>query len=242
MSWRRLPVRNLWQWTAWLVLVALLPWWLGLPLLLSMAGMALLLQARLHAVELQCLRRALRWGLAGFLLALVHALGGDALAWVIALLAALAGFTLIAGIEAWLDRALRRQPERSTDYSEWPELARAPVGPPAQIIELQLPNWDSLALGLADPQGGQLIFRNHSIHFADGSVVDDVDSLAGFSPDGEWFFARLRHRRGIVLWHRQHAREQRLQGWDLCGWHGGQPWVIRGHEGVPELLSGAGVE
>lgn len=228
-------MQNLWQPLAWLLLVALLPWWLGLPLLIALAGVAMLLQARLHAAELLLLRRALRWGLPGFLLALLYALGADVLAWVMTLVATLAGFTLIAGIEAWLDRELRRDPEPSVD-TEWPEISRAAVGPAANIIELHPPEWGSLSIGLTDPGGGQLSYRDGSIHFADGTVIVDVGSDAGFSPDGQWFFARLQGEPGIVLWDRQHDRQQRVRGWDLCGWHLGRPWVMCGEDGVPQAL------
>lgn len=229
-------MRNLWQPLAWLVLVALLPWWLGLPLLLSLAGVAVLLQARLHAAELQRLRRALRWGLPGFLLALVYAFGADALAWVVALVAALAGFTLIAGIEAWLDRAVRREPEPSAD-AEWPELARAPIGPPVHIIELQTADWRTTSSGLVDPRGERLVFRDDSFHFADGSVISNVDAAAGFSVDGHWFFARIKDGRGVVLWDRKIDRHYRLRGLDLCGWYRDEPWLIEGDDGMPQRLS-----
>lgn len=217
------------------MLVACLPWWLGLPLLLCLAGVAVLLQARLQPSELQRLRRALRWGLPGLLLALVHALGGDVLAWVMGLVAALAGFTLIAGIEAWLDRAVRRDPDPHHE-TEWPQIARAPIGPPAQIIELRAPQWGSMLAGLADPEGGLLAYRDGGVLFADGTQIMDVAADAGFSADGRWFFARLRGDPGIVLWDRQSDQPRRLPGWDLCGWHAGRPWVAQGEDDPPQVF------
>lgn len=235
MARRNSRLRHLWQPLAWLVLVALLPWWLGLPLLIALAGVALLLQARLHAAELRRLRRALRWGLPGFLLALVVALGADVLAWVMALVAALAGFTLLAGMDAWLDRELRRDPAPPPD-TEWPEIARAPIGPPVHIIELQPPDWGSLSVGLVDPSGESPRYRDGSVHFADGTVIVDVGPEAGFSADGQWFFARLPSHAGIALWNRQRDQPQRLRGWDLCGWDDGHPWIMRGEAGAPQAL------
>lgn len=229
-------MQHLWKPVAWLVLVAALPWWLGLPLLIALAGVAMLLQTRLHAAELLLFRRALRWGLPGFLLAVLYALGGDVLAWVMTLVAALAGFTLIAGIEAWLDRELRRDPEDSVDAAEWPEMARRAVAPAVNIIELQPPEWGSLSIGVTDPRGGRVSYREGSIHFADGTVIVAAGPDAGFSPDGQWFFARLQGDPGIVLWDRQHDRQQRLPGWDLSGWYRDRPWIMRGKDGAPQTL------
>jgi hypothetical protein len=227
-------MRNLWLSLGWLVLVAWLPWWLGLPLLLSLAAVALLLQARLDAANLHWIRRALRWGLPGLLAAVALTLNGDVFAWVVALVAALAGFTLLAGLEAWLDREQRRAPE-PLDSPEWPELAKSPVGPAATLIELQPPIWAS-ATALLDPRGQRVTFLDDSFRFADGSTVDEVDPVAGFSADGHWFFARTRAHRGIVLWDRDNDRQLRLPSWDLCGWYRGQPWLIR-DDGLPQALS-----
>lgn len=235
MSQRPSPLQRIWPPLVWLVLVALLPWWLGLPLLTALAGVAVLLQSRLHPSELRRLRRALRWGFPGLLLALLHALGADALGLVLTLVAALAGFTLLAGMDAWLDRDLRRDPAPPAD-AEWPQMARASIGPPAQIIELQPPHWVLLSAALVDPRGALLAYRDGEVHFADGTVIVDIDQEAGFSADGQWFFARLRGDAGVVLWHCPSARPQRLRGWDLCGWHGGRPWVMRRDDGVPQAL------
>lgn len=233
-------MRNLWLSAGWLVLLAWLPWWLGLPMLLSLAAVALALQTRLDVANLQWIRRALRWGFPGLLAAIVRTLGGDVLAWVVALVAALAGFTLLAGLESWLDREQRRAPEpaESAASAEWPELAKAAVGPAAMLIELQPPLW-TLATELLDPRGQQVTFLDDSFHFADGGIVEDVGATAGFSPDGNWFFARSRQHRSIVLWDRDHDRQLRLPDWDLCGWYRGQPWLIAGDDGVPQALSAA---
>ena len=133
---------------AWMVLLALLPWWLGLPLLFALAAVVLLLQHRLAAGHAASIRRGLRWGLPGVLFALQRTLGGDAFAWGAALLGALAGYTLLAGLEAWLDRGQRRDPSAALS-PEWPELAMAPIGPAAEIIELQLPAWQYADSGLS---------------------------------------------------------------------------------------------
>lgn len=220
---------------AWMAMLALLPWWLGLPLLFALAAAVLLLQLRLAGEHAALIRRGLRWGLSGVLFALQRALGGDAFAWGAALLGALAGYTLLAGLEAWLDRAQRRDPVAAAS-AEWPELAMAPIGPAAEIIELQLPAWQSAEDGLIDPLAHRVEYGDGHFLFADGSAIDGVGALATFSPAGRWFVARLPNDRGIVLWDRERHRRHRLRGWHLCGWYREQPWLIRREGDMPLAL------
>ena len=220
---------------AWMVVLALLPWWLGLPLLFALVAVLLLLQHRLAGEHAALIRRGLRWGLPGVLFALQRALGGDAFAWGAALLGALAGYTLLAGLEAWLDRAQRRDPI-ATASAEWPELALAPIGPPAEIIELQLPVWQSADDGLTDTFAQRVEYSDGNFLFADGSGIDDVGPHAAFSPAGRWFVARMPSDRGIVLWDRERQRRHRLRGWQLCGWYREQPWLIRREGEMPLAL------
>jgi hypothetical protein len=220
---------------AWLALLALLPWWLGLPLLLALIAVLLLLQHRLAGVHAALIRRALRWGLPGVLLALQRALGGDAFAWGAALLGALAGYTLLAGLEAWLDRSRQRDPAAATS-AEWPELAVAPIGPDAEIIELQPPHWQLADEGLIDPLASRVEYRDGDYLFADGGRIDGVGSHAAFSPDGRWFVAHMRNDRGIVLWDRERNQRHNLRGWQLCGWYREQPWLVRRDDDMPMAL------
>ncbi len=220
---------------AWMVALALLPWWLGLPLLFALVAVVLLLQHRLAGEHAALIRRGLRWGLPGVLFALQRALGGDAFAWGAALLGALAGYTLLAGLEAWLDREQRRDPAAAVS-AEWPELAMAPIGPVAEIIELQLPIWQSADDGLTDPLAHRVDYRDGSFLFADGSGVDRVGPHAAFSPAGRWFVARMSNDRGIVLWDRERQRRHRLRGWQLCGWYREQPWLNRREGDMPLAL------
>lgn len=228
-----------WLLLGWSLLTAALPWWLGLPLLLSFAALAMLLQHRLDAENLAAIRRALRWGLVGLLVAVFRAWGGDALGVVAAMLTALAGFTLLAGLDAWLDRDQRRSSEPPSE-AEWPELARRPLGPPAKIIELIPPQWQATDQSWADPLGDTVIFREGGFDFGPGDRVEDVTAMAAFSPTGRWFAARMPHARGVVLWDRQHDRQRRLSGWQLCGWHDDQPWLSRHEDDPPQPLPGAG--
>ena len=220
---------------AWTVLLALLPWWLGLPLLFALVAAALLLQHRLADEHASLIRRGLRWGLPGMLFALQRSLGGDAFAWGAALLGALAGYTLLAGLEAWLDREQRRDPTAASS-AEWPELAMAPIGPAAEIIELQWPVWQSADDGLIDPLAHRVEYRGGNFLFADGSGIDGVGPHAAFSPAGRWFVARMPNDRGIVLWDRERHRRHRLRGWQLCGWYREQPWLIRRDGDMPLAL------
>jgi hypothetical protein len=207
---------------AWLLALALLPWWLGLPLLLAIAAVLLFAAGRLEEQEPR-LRLALRWGLPGVLFASQRALGGDAFAWAMALLGALVGFTLLAGLEAWIDRG-RREKVAQPELRDWPSLALAPIGPGAAVVELAPPRWGEGAC--ADPRGGEARWDAGRFVLADGMAVERVQARAAFSPDGRWFAARM--PRGLVLLDRDHGRSYRLRGWELCGWHGG-PWLARGN-------------
>jgi hypothetical protein len=223
---------------AWLAWLAMVPWWLGLPLLVSIVA-ALLIPTQRLTVQVPVLRLALRWGLPGVLFALQRALGGDALAWGMALLGALAGFTLLAGLEAWLDRGQhRRSIDLSSATPEWRELALAPIGPGAAIIELQPPEWLDAGVRIVDPRGGEVEWRGNAARggqhrFADGTTVDDAEPRCSFSPDGRWFAAILPQARGIVLLDRDHACQHRLRGWHLYGWHPSQPWLQRADHEAP---------
>lgn len=228
----------LWPMLAWAVLLALLPWWLGLPLLLALTVILLMLPQRLigHA---PLIRRSLRWGLPGALFALQRTLGGDAFAWGASLLGALVGYTLLVGLEAWLDRGRRHAAVTPVSASaEWPELALAPIGPAADIIELQLPQWQSGDAGLIDPRGnGDARYRAGGYRFADGHAIDGIDPRAAFSPTGRWFAAGMERDRGVVLWDRDRDRQHRLCGWQLCGWYREQPWLARSEGEMPLSLS-----
>ena len=237
MARRRPAWTSAWYTLLWVVLLALLPWWLGLPALLAMAAAVLLLQHRLEASHAGLIRHALRWGLPGWLLALQRALGGDALAWGTALLGALAGYTLLSGLEAWLDRDLRRALATAA-ADDWPALARAPIGPPAGIIELQCPAWQAAGGELPDPHGGNAHCRPEGCQFDTGERVDAPKSSGGFaqvgfSPAGLWFAACTADQRVLVLWDRQRDRRHRLRGWRLCGWYREQPWLSRRDGDLP---------
>lgn len=225
---------------SWAVLLALSPWWAGLPLLLLLALGAVMFDRRIAPYATLC-RHGLRWGLPGLLFALQRALGGDLLAWGAALLGALVGFSLLVLLESLLDHRVRRTPAgRMTP--EWSELALAPVGPPARIIELARASWQDAAAGnLADPAGAAVRYEAHGggrgrYVFAQGRSIERAGPRCCFGPGGRWFAACQAGRRGTVLWDRQADRIHRLAGWALSGWEGEQPWLARGSDGVPVSL------
>jgi hypothetical protein len=220
---------------AWLLLLACLPWWLDLPLLLACA-LALLWRTGPLQAQARLLRLGLRWGLPGLLLAVLRGFGADALAWLQTLLAALAGFSLLVLLENWLDRGRPREPSPSS-ADEWPELALAPIGPATTIIELRPPQWRALAQGLADPLGGELRWRDATLQLADGSRLDGVEPRCDFAADGRWLALPLAGQRGLLLLDRRHGRRHRLRGWQLAGWHEGQPWLSRGEERTPLAIA-----
>lgn len=220
---------------AWLLLLAGLPWWLDLPLLLACA-LALLWRTGPLQAQARLLRLGLRWGLPGLLLAILRAFGADALAWLLTLLAALSGFSLLVLLENWLDRGRQREPSPAS-ADEWPELALAPIGPAAAIIELRPPQWRPLEAGIADPLGGELRWRDGSVWLADGSRLDGVEPRCDFAGDGRWLVLPAARQHGVLLLDRRHGRRHRLRGWQLAGWHEEQPWLSRDEEHAPLAIA-----
>lgn len=219
-------------------MLALLPWWLGLPLVVLSAIGAVLFDRRVVQYAEWC-RRALRWGLPGLLFAVQRALGGDLLAWGAALLGALVGFSLVVLMESLLDHRVRRTPAAKAS-PEWSELAMAPVGPAAHIIELTRASWqeakgefvDTASVAQFESTGegrGRYVFTQ-------GQIIGKASSRYCVSPGGRWFAANLPGGRGEILWDRQSGRIHRLIGWQLSGWEGEQPWLARGSDGVPTSL------
>lgn len=237
-AWRRWPGRL--PALAWLLLLAVLPWWLDLPLLAA-CTLALLWRGGPLAVHASLLRLALRWGLPGLLLAVLRAFGADALAWLLTLLAALAGFSLLMLLENWLDQSRldRGRPREASPAptDEWPALALAPIGPVAAIIELQPPQWRSLEAGLADPLGGELCWCDEAVQLADGKRLYGLEPRCDFAADGRWLAVPLAQNSGLLLLDRRRDRRHRLRGWQLAGWHEGLPWLSRDEEHVPLAIT-----
>ena len=230
----------------WMALLALLPWWLGLPLLLTTA-MLLTLQIERLAALTPTLLLSLRWGLPGVLVAVYRWLGGGGLGLTAALSGALAGFTLLAALEAWLKRGTAAgSTPLAVESTEWPARVFQPAGPPAAIIELAPPRWCE-GEQLRDPRGQPLRFELTTggagrFYFADGRQLDAASARACFSPGGYWFASQS--RRGVMLWDARHDHQHRLRHWQLCGWQvsedgGEQPWLIRSDGSLPVRLAHA---
>src|SRR5574337_570369 len=123
----------------------------------------------------------------------------------------------------------------------WPELAHAPIGPSADIIELQLPVWQAAGDALPDPHGGMVHWRAGGCQFDTGERFEGPKTAGGFaqacfSPAGRWFAACTPDQRMLVLWDRQRDRRQRLRGWRLSGWYREQPWLSRRDDDPPQSL------
>jgi len=233
--------------TAWLVGLALLPWWLGLSLLLALVVL-LLSGLRLAGSYAVSMRNGLHWGLPGVLFALQRALGGDALAWGVALLGMLAGYMLIVSLELWLDRDIPHMLDPAVDpaldaaaavdaETEWPaRVMSSAMGPPAEIITLEAPLWQTTVADMPDPWGHQVQYHGAGYRFAGDRRIEEVAACACFSPDGRWFAAHLQHARGVLLWDRRRDRVHRLRGWQLAGWYREQPWLQRDADAAPSTL------
>lgn len=223
----------------WMLLLALCPWWLGLVLLLALAGGTLYYAHRSVSSRDLC-RSGLKWGLPGALYAVQSALGGDLLAWGAALLGALVGFSLVALLESFLlPRRSRRAPPPSP---EWRDIAMASVGPPGRIIELVPVAWMDAGVSLSDPRGQVVAYEPTSAEeghyrFADGSTRERLSARCAFSPRGRWFAASLPGGLGDMLFDRERGRMHRLRGWHLYGWDEDDgPWLARHADGVPAPL------
>ncbi|MDG2539454.1 hypothetical protein P5Y53_17385 [Dyella jiangningensis] len=224
---------------AWLIAVALLPWWMGLPLWLLLAMAAMMFHRRTVHYATLC-RRGLYWGLPGLLFATQRAMGGHLLAWGTALLGALVGYSLLALMESLLDRRVKYA-ANATPVPEWRELAMAPVGPPAHIIELSRVEWGNAPVEFSDPDGESVRYEARTTQrgryvFAQGRVIERAGPRYCFGPGGRWFAARLPGERGDILWDRRTDHLHRLAGWTLSGWDGEQPWLARRTDGVPAPL------
>ncbi len=114
MAWRRPAWITVLYTVLWVLLLALLPWWLGLPVLLALVAAVLLLQQSLDAAHTRLIRYALRWGLPGWLFALQRALGGGG--WTGTCGARLRSRTRPIGRRSRAGRSVRRPKSSSCSY------------------------------------------------------------------------------------------------------------------------------
>jgi hypothetical protein len=235
-SWRGWPVWLLA--IVWMLLLAYLPWWLDLPLLLSLAATQAAQLPRLQRYG-AIIRLALRWGLAGLLLTSYRALQEHALtlSLTLTLLAALVGFSLLVLLESWQDRRPLRNAAVAAASPEWGELALTPTGPPAVVIELQPPRWVQLDGPGDDKPAGVTWLEGYGCRIGEHIRIDHVEPRLSEAPGQRWVALPTTSGRGVVLYDRVNGRPYRLRGWLLYGWHGGEPWLSRGEDQPPLALS-----
>lgn len=244
---RGLALRRTWPFALWLIALALVPWWLGLPLLLGIAAALPMHVERLHAWQGR-LRLALRWGLPGVAFALGHGFAEAALGWTVGAVAALAGFTLLAGLETWLDRhrrVARAAVPMPPAPPEWPERVQAPPPAGSGIIELEPPAWQAVdAAPIALPAGlwgGSLRYVRAEgfagFRFDDGRGVAAPPGRCAIEPGGGWLAVEIPP--GVLLWEARDGRVYRLRRRQLCGWHAGRPWLQSGPGEMPVPLDEA---
>jgi hypothetical protein len=221
---------------AWMLLLACLPWWIDLSLLLGCAAVQAVHLPRLHRYQ-RILRSALRWGFAGLLIATYRALDVHALALTLTLLVALVGFSLLVLFESWQDRKPLRNKAMAAALPEWREMAMSATGPAAEVIELQPPVWLPLADSAeAASMGVSWIPEGRCRIGADG-FVDHVEPTISIAPGQGWLAFPVAPGRGVVLYDCATHRQYRLRGWQLYGWHAGEAWLSRSEDQPPIALS-----
>ena len=221
---------------AWMLVLAAVPWWTGLPLLLGFAAIRASRLPRLQRYDGR-LGHALRWGLAGGLIAGLRTIDDYRLGLIGIALAALAGFSLLAALESWLARKSRRSTVAAAPIPEWRELALAPIGPAGTMIELQAPTWVALDEGAADVPDDVRMDGASSCAVGALTRIDNVQSQLCVAPGLRWLAWPMAARRGLVLYDRNHDKQYRLRGWQLYGWHAEEAWLSRSEEQPPLALS-----
>lgn len=220
----------------WMLLLACLPWWVGLPLLFALAAIQLARLPRLQGYA-GLLRRALRWGLVGVLVASYLALDRRALGLTFTMLAALAGFSLLVLLESWQDRKPQRNAAIAAATPEWRDLALAPIGPADTLIELEPPHWTALDDAFGGPVGDVVRLDANSCRVGNGPRIEHIEPQIAVAPGQRWMAWPIAAGRGVVLYDRACGKAYRLRGWQLFGWHGDEAWLSRSEDQAPMALS-----
>jgi hypothetical protein len=221
---------------AWMLLLGCVPWWIVLPLLLGLAATQLVHSPRLHQYS-RIVRSALRWGLAGLLIATYRALDPRDPAWTLTLLAALAGFSLLILFESWQDHKPLRNAAMAAALPEWRDMAMSAAGPSARLIELQPPTWLPLE-GSVSMASLDVSWLGEQRCRVDGkTVIDRVEPSISVAPAQGWFALPMTQGRGVVLYDRATSKSCRLRGWQLYGWYADEAWLSRGDDQPPLALS-----
>ncbi|WP_333678051.1 hypothetical protein [Dyella sp.] len=221
---------------AWAVLLGVMPWWAGLPLLLGLATIQVIRLPRLQRYH-YALRRSLRWGLAGLLFATYRAFDHHGLGLTLTALAALAGFSLLVLLESWQDHKPRRSVAGAVASPDWNELALAPIGPAHTLIELQVPCWIALDGTSRKLPADINMLDEHNCRIGAHTQVGPVEPQVSIAPGERWLAWSMTAGRGVLLYDRVHDRSYRLRGWRLYGWHAGEAWLSRDEDQPPLALS-----
>jgi hypothetical protein len=223
---------------AWTLLLACMPWWIDLPLLLGLVALQITPWQRWQPFN-SIFRLVLRWGLAGLLVAGYRALQlqGHGLALTLTLLAALIGFSLLVLLESWRDHKPLRSKAIAAATPEWNELALAPVGPAAVIIDLQTPVWLQVDSVNDEIPGDLLRIDGDGCQLSGRIRIDHVEPRVSIAPGQRWLAWPITAGRGVVLYDRTYERQYRLRGWQLYGWHAGEAWLSRSEDQPPLALS-----
>ena len=221
---------------AWGLLLALVPWWIGAPLLLALVIAQLTRAPRLQPYS-GVIRRALRWGFAGVSIASYRAFGGHALGLTFALLVALAGFSLLVLLESWQNRKPLRDATLAAESPEWRDMAMAPVGPSASIIELESPTWMASSDWPADATFHIECLTDQSYRVGKHTKIHHVEPQMSLSKGQGWVAWPMTAGRGVVLYDLARDKAFRVRGWQLFGWRGDEAWLTRGDDQPPLALS-----
>jgi hypothetical protein len=221
---------------AWALLLACVPWWIGVPLLLALAIVQLARVPRLRAYN-EPMRRALRWGLVGVLIAAYRAFGGHALGLTYTLLAALVGFSLLVLLESWQQRKPLRNAAIAAESPEWHEMALAPVGPAAVIIDIEPATWNTSVEFSGDATFHVERIDDDRYRIGERIDISQVEPHMSLSKGQRWAAWPMVAGRGLVLYDRAREKVFRLRGWKLFGWHGDEAWLTRSDDQPPVALS-----
>ncbi|WP_233843489.1 hypothetical protein [Dyella sp. 2HG41-7] len=221
---------------AWMVLLACVPWWIGLPLLLGVAAIQAAQLPRLQRFR-GPLRRALRWGLAGLLIASYLAFDRPALGATLTLLGALVGFSLLVWLESWQDHKPQRDVAVAAAAPEWSEMALAHVGPSDTLIELAPPQWMTVDSASTNIACRIAMTAEHRCCIEATVHIDNIEPQVAVAPGEQWVALPMTAQRGLVLYDRAHDKLYRLRGWRLYGWHASEAWLSRSEEQPPLALS-----
>jgi hypothetical protein len=221
---------------AWTLLLAFVPWWIGVPLLLALAIAQLTHVPRLQHYS-GVIRRALRWGFAGVLIASYRAFGGHALGFTFTLLAALAGFSLLVLLESWQNRKPLRDTAMAAAAPEWREMAMAPVGPSAAVIEVEPPTWMAPSDLPTDATFHVERLTDQSYRVGKDTKIHHVEPQVCLSKGQGWIAWPMTAGRGVVLYDRARDKAFRLRGWQLFGWRHDEAWLTRSDDQAPLALS-----